>query len=303
MITDIEEWQGADGQVAMRRPSTQTACLRGMEMLPALTILMVLLISLLVVRVATVALTLTGTSRDLAQFQALSAFTGSGFTTRESEDMVNHPARRRIVMFLMLAGNAGIVLTISSVVGSFVNIKTQDDWYDAAWVRMLFLLGGVTLVLLLSRSRIVGDSLWRISTWCLKRWSSMDVHDYTRLLRLAHDFVVSELHVHQDDWLDGKTLAESQLASEGVLVLGIERADGHYIGAPRGVSRIQADDTLILYSSQDQMLNLIDRRADFLGNLQHVMAVTKHLNVIDEEQEVQDPKVARQSPDNLTESE
>ncbi len=263
-----------------------------LSLLPAFVVLMVLFVSLLVVRVATVALTLTGVSRDLAQFQALSAFTGSGFTTNESEDIVNHPTRRRIIMYLMLAGNAGIVLAVGSVVMSFVNIKDQDDWYDAAWIRMLFMLTGAILLLLLSRSRWAGDALWRINTWCLAHLTQIELHDYMRILRLAHDFIVSEVHIHESDWLAGKTLADSQLASEGALVLGIERADGKYIGAPRGVSRIEPGDTLILYSSQQQTLSLIDRHADMIGNLKHVMAVTQHLNVMDDEQEVQDPHAA-----------
>lgn len=262
------------------------------NLIPVLTVLLVLFISLLAVRVATTALTLTGISRDLAQFQALSAFTGSGFTTAESEEIVNHPTRRRIVMLLMLAGNAGIVLAISTLVRSFVNIQHQDDWYDATWVRMLFLLLGIALLLLLSRSRLVSDILWRVNTWCLQHWTHIELHDYTRLLRLAHNFVVSELHVRENDWLAGKTLSEAQLASEGALVLGIERADGKYIGAPRGISRIQPDDTLIIYSSQETMLSLVDRPDDMFGNLRHVMAVTQHLNVMDDEQDVQDPKAS-----------
>lgn len=154
---------------------------------------------------------------------------------------------------------------------------------------MLFLLLGVLVLFLLSHSRFVGEILWRISTWYLKRWTRIDLHDYTRLPRLSHDYIVSEVRVHENDWLSEKRLAECQLASEGVLVLGIERADGKYIGAPRGVSRIQTGDTLILYSSQEQMLNLVDRRDDMTGNLQHVMAVTKQLNILDEEGAVQDP--------------
>ncbi len=74
-----------------------------------ISILIVLVISLLVVRVATVALTLTGMSQQMAKFQARSAFTGAGFTTSESENVVGHPVRRRIIMLLMLVGNAGIV--------------------------------------------------------------------------------------------------------------------------------------------------------------------------------------------------
>ena len=38
------------------------------------------------------------------------------FTTTESESVVRHPVRRRIIMWLMLAGSAGIVAVIASVV-------------------------------------------------------------------------------------------------------------------------------------------------------------------------------------------
>ena len=89
------------------------------------TVLLVLAMSLVVVRVATVALTLTGLSKDLAEFQALSAFTRSGFTTKESEEIVNDPVRRRIIMFLMLAGNAGVVIAVASLLASF--LQTGND--------------------------------------------------------------------------------------------------------------------------------------------------------------------------------
>ena len=62
------------------------------------SLLLVVAISLLVTRVATVMLTATGLSREVARFQARSAFTGAGYTTTESESVVNHPVRRRIVM-------------------------------------------------------------------------------------------------------------------------------------------------------------------------------------------------------------
>jgi Trk-type K+ transport system membrane component len=74
--------------------------------------LLVIFLSLLIVRAASVALVLTGLDQRRAWFQALSAFTGTGFTTREAESVVNHMARRRIISALMLLGNAGIVTVI-----------------------------------------------------------------------------------------------------------------------------------------------------------------------------------------------
>lgn len=66
------------------------------------TVLVVILVSLLITRVATVALTLTALSREAARFQARSALSGTGFTTSKAESVVNHPVRRRIVAMLMI---------------------------------------------------------------------------------------------------------------------------------------------------------------------------------------------------------
>ena len=91
-----------------------------------ITLLAIVTISLLVNRIATVALVFTGVSKDLARFQARSAFTGSGFTTSESEMMMQHPVRRRIVMILMFAGSVGFVTILASGITGFVAVDRQQ---------------------------------------------------------------------------------------------------------------------------------------------------------------------------------
>jgi hypothetical protein len=83
--------------------------------------LAVLALSLMVERTASVALTLTGLSRAAARFQVRSAFTGTGFTTRESEAVVGHPVRRRVIELLMLLRSVGVITAVSSLVLSFAN--------------------------------------------------------------------------------------------------------------------------------------------------------------------------------------
>jgi hypothetical protein len=73
-------------------------------------------ISYLIVRIGAISLEMTGMERSRARFQALSAFSGTGFTTREAESAVNHPRRRKIVTYLMIMGNAGIVSVIATLV-------------------------------------------------------------------------------------------------------------------------------------------------------------------------------------------
>ncbi|MBL7118366.1 MAG: hypothetical protein ISS94_06265 [Candidatus Syntrophoarchaeum sp.] len=82
--------------------------------------LLVIFVSFLIVRAAAIALMMTGMDRKRAVFQALSAFSGTGFTTKEAESIVNHPERRRIVSWLMILGNAGIVTVIITATSSLV---------------------------------------------------------------------------------------------------------------------------------------------------------------------------------------
>jgi hypothetical protein len=80
----------------------------------ALVSLFVIIVgSMIVVRIATAMLVLTGLSPEVARFQARSALTGVGFTTSEAESVVGHPVRRKIVMTLMLIGSAGVITAVA----------------------------------------------------------------------------------------------------------------------------------------------------------------------------------------------
>jgi len=85
--------------------------------------LLVIFVSFLIVRAAAIASMMMGLDEKRTRFQALSAFTGIGFTTREAESIVNHPLRRRIISWLMVLGNAGIVTVIITATSSLVTSK------------------------------------------------------------------------------------------------------------------------------------------------------------------------------------
>lgn len=256
-------------------------------MIAVFTALTVFAVSVILVRFATVALTLTGLSKDHAEFQALSALTGSGFTTKESEDIVNHPVRRRIAMHLMLLGHVGVVVAIPSLLLSFLNLRDSGDWASNMGIRAAVLGMGLLALILLASSKFVERFMWNLNTWALRKWAHFQVQDFTRLLRFSRNYVIMELAVHAGSWLAGRTLQELGLAREGALVLGIEKCNGEYIGAPRGQSRIEPGDCLILYGLQPVLVQLEFRRAGFDGNLQHMVAITRQLEVLDEEQRIE----------------
>lgn len=73
-------------------------------MIAVLSLLLVATLFVTAARVATIALVGTGMATDVASFQARSALMGVGYTTTEAEDVINHPVRRRIILWLMTFG-------------------------------------------------------------------------------------------------------------------------------------------------------------------------------------------------------
>ncbi len=258
------------------------------------TLLVVLTISLLTVRVATVMLILTGLSLPLARFQARSAFTGCGYTTGESEQIVGHPVRRRIISTLMLLGNAGIVTTVGALMAGLlagggveqvlepiVDAETGVREYKLVaqavgfplWTRMAFLVTGVAALWAVASSRVVERIINRWTFKLLKKYTKIEVRDYANLMHLSGDYGVSELRVGEGDWLAEKQLSKLRLTSEGVIVLGINRRDGTYIGAPDAATTANVGDVIILYGRADRLAELDGRKDDAEGQLKHVEAV------------------------------
>ena len=243
-------------------------------------LLTVLGLSLVITRIATQALVKTGLSFEAARFQARSAFTGTGFTTREAENVVDHPVRRRIIMTLMILRSAGLVSIVISLILSFAGAASGIEGLR----RIGYLAAGVVLLWLAASSKVIDRYLSRFISRALSRWTDLDVRDYASLLQLSGNYTVTEMRVDESDWLEDRTLAECELDDEGVRVLGLHRDDGRYVGAPKGSTRIRAGDTLVLYGHEERLEELDERRAGASGDLAHQEAISDQ-RVREEEQD------------------
>jgi hypothetical protein len=261
---------------------------------PIITVFIVVLLSMLVTRVATIALTLTGMSWQAARFQARSALTGAGFTTNESEAVVNHPLRRRIVMKLMLIGSAGIVTVLASVMLTFASAASRENGNST--LALLSLLAGTVALLGLMKLRPVDRVVSRIIRRSLRRFTDLDVRDYAALLEIHGGFAVSELRVDERDWIADHTLQELRLNDEGILVLGVQRADGRYVGAPIGATRITPGDVLVIYGHGDRIADLDVRERGTVGEVSHLRATQEHAALVSEDEELEPSSEAGTNP-------
>ena len=235
------------------------------------SLIVIMAVSLVVTRVATVILTATGLSRQVARFQARSAFTGTGFTTREAESVVGHPVRRRIILLLMLAGNAGLAVVVASLMLGFTHGGT-----GATGLRVLELVAGLAVLFAAARSAWVDRRMTPLIRRLLSRWTDLPVRDYSGLLDLDQGYRVLELAVQPDDWVAGATLAELGLRDEGIVVLGIRRGDGGWVGAPGGHTAVRSGDTLVVYGREQAVCELDDRAHGPEGDESHRRAAAAH---------------------------
>ena len=233
-----------------------------------ISLLLVAAVSLLIIRAGSVALVMTGMARDVASFQASSAFSGAGFTTDEAERALATPERRAIVKTLIRAGSIGIVTAVASLALWFTQINTF------AGPRVAYLVIGAVVLGAFARSRWFNRLITPGIEWALNRTTSLEFRDYTHLLEFQEDYRVAELEATDNDWLAGGSLGSLDLDAEGVMILGINRQDGSYISPPDPDYTLQAGDTLTVYGKKDRLVELAGRKED--DETAHDEAVEDH---------------------------
>lgn len=242
-------------------------------MAAVVSVIVVVLVSMLINRVATIMLVLTGMSMEDARFQARAAMSGVGLTTRTPEDIVSHPVRRRVVFWLMIVGSAGIVTAIASLVLSFRGGSATSQVARAG-----VLCGALLLLWVLSRTGPVERVLTR-AIGALLRARGYAARDWGTLLDLNGDYGIAELKVKDGDWVTGRRLRELRLRDEGVMVIGIHRAGRRYLGAPGPDTVVQAGDALVLYGRGERIRELDNRRRGAAGDEAHRLACSDQQRV------------------------
>ncbi|MGH4031142.1 TrkA C-terminal domain-containing protein [Actinomycetota bacterium Odt1-20B] len=254
-------------------------------MIGILSLFAVMVLSLLITRVATVALTLTGMSREAARFQARSAFTGVGFTTAEAESVAGHPVRRRIAMALMLLGSAGTASVVASLLLSFTGLHSRG----AALARLAVVVAGMAVVLAVLSTSVADRWLSRVLHRLLARFTDLEARDYAGLLHLSDHWTVGEIRVRADDWISGRALRELDLPGEGVLVLGVARRTGQWIGAPGPDTCLRPGDTAVMYGPHDVLDDLDDRRRGRVGEDARADARARFSRTLEEQARLDPP--------------
>jgi len=185
--------------------------------------------------------------RHFIQF-LLSAFSGTGFTTREAERVVNNTRRRKIVSWLMILGNVGIVTVIVTATSSFARAKGLG-----IGLNVLVLLTGLIAIITIARHTPLAR---RWETFAQSRLERLRIFEedttVDELLHVAEGYGVMRIQLLENSPMIGQTLADINNRLEHSFVLGIER-NKEWLPTPRLTSKLIVNDYLIIYGKLEDL--------------------------------------------------
>ncbi len=200
--------------------------------------------SFLVVRIAAVVFELTGLEWTMAKFQALSCFTATGYTTRESELVARDPRRRRIASILMILGHAGLITLIATFANSLSRHETESTLAPVIRLAVIMTVVYVSYLVFI-RTRLAGkiDNLLR--RHASKRQGAEEV-PYRQLIVATPGYEISSVKVSEKDAITNKILGDSDLGSHDIIVLALERQEGSIV-LPLPETKVLPGDNLVCF--------------------------------------------------------
>jgi hypothetical protein len=223
-------------------------------MQPAL-MLVVITVWLFVLWFGSIALEATGMERSRARFQAISALTGTGFTTREAENIVGHPRRRLIVSWMMFLGSVGIILFLI-LLFILIVVGTHPSKPTSPVVLILSALPAVALLVLFWLG--VLDKLATVIVNWLKRTAYFKPElSNTEIIYHAGEYSLARLTIGKAAPEVGSKISDTSLAKSNIKVVVIERGD-KVLFYPEAKEVVQAGDHLVYYGRTEEINKIME---------------------------------------------
>ncbi|MBN2588540.1 MAG: hypothetical protein JXA96_01655 [Sedimentisphaerales bacterium] len=238
-------------------------------MVNVLLFILILVASWIIVRIGAIAFQITGLEWSLAKFQALSCFTGTGFTTRESELIVSDKRRRQIASILMILGNAGLVTLIATAAGALTPEQTVLPWLSktflpflipkelAVFINLAIIALAILITYKILTNRKISGKLTRYLRKKIIKQDILKPVSFEELLQLTGGYGISRIEVTEKSPYIDKTLAESDLRKHDITVLAIIR-DGVTIPNPTANRKILKDDGLITFGKRENIRDRVE---------------------------------------------
>lgn len=202
----------------------------------------ILAIIWLIVEIVSILFKSTGMDLYKARFQTISIITHTGFTTRESELVVQHPMRRKIASFLMVVSYLAQITLISVL----LNILISD--VDALLSIGVVVSVALVFFILLTRTKFLSSRIDRFIEKIIEKriLHSTRKNPMSRVMKTGAEYGIYEIVVDEGGGLDGIALKDAGLKKDFIQVLKIEKGN-ESINFPGPDQIMNMGDKLIVY--------------------------------------------------------
>ncbi|MGL4773873.1 MAG: TrkA C-terminal domain-containing protein [Clostridium sp.] len=198
-----------------------------------------LIIFLLFIELFTMLFVNTGLPYDKARFQVISMLTSVGYTTKESEFIINHKRRRKIASWVMILGYVGNVTFVSFLVSFIYSQKIPQA------VLGVLLIGFFIVIILKSRRAII--FIDKILSYIIKKKIFGGVYVKYKNLLEGKEYGIYTITLEKNDIITGITLLESRLMRDyEIQVLTVERHNNQ-INCPKPSFVFEEGDEVTIY--------------------------------------------------------
>ncbi|MBN2852282.1 MAG: TrkA C-terminal domain-containing protein [Clostridia bacterium] len=216
-----------------------------------LYIVILLIVLWLIIEIISIVLKITGLDLYKARFQVISMITHTGFTTRESELIVQHPLRRKIASVLMVIS----YIAQASLISLFFNAINNDQRRLVAIIAVLGCVG--LFVIMITRNKYLSKKFNRIvekfiAGTIMKKTKSRSIDE---VLKVSPGYAVYEILVSDNSQICNQTLASAKLKEQFIQVLKVDRGS-ETIDFPSANFIIKQGDVLIVYGKINSIKDL-----------------------------------------------
>ena len=226
-----------------------------------LLFIIALFVSFIVVRLGAIAFELTGQDWSMASFQSLSCFSGTGFTTRESELITGSPQRRRIASTLIILGHAGFVTLIATLANSLRPEMFASSIFNVAfpapvqpWVKLGAMIIAIIVIYRIATYTKMDEKLTGFLRSRFIKKELIKRVTFEELVVATGGYGISQIEIFKDNPLIDATLMNSELRNADITVLAIQKG-GEIIPNPPARTQIALGDKLICFGKLESIRN------------------------------------------------
>lgn len=210
------------------------------------TFIICLVVFLIIIDIFAIMFRLTGMSIEKARFQVVSLLTSTGYTTKESESIAQHPTRRKLASALMIISYVSTLTFISLLVNMLSKSLLNTKSIIAIVISIVSIVIFLKSSLLESIERVIEHLVEKSALW--KKTNSR----YLSFITKHKGYSIGEVYLCENSDLIGKSIIDSGLNYIEIKVLNVDKGY-EFINFPSADYVFQENDKLTVYGNSNNI--------------------------------------------------